>query len=61
MRSISALNRRLDNIEKRLPQPDFEFELIPFDDETPDGDDVIIIDLVAASNALQREIEDEHE
>jgi hypothetical protein len=52
MRSVDALNRRLDNLEKRLPQPDFEFELIPWDAEIPDGDDVITIDLVGASRDL---------
>jgi hypothetical protein len=53
MRSIDSLHRRLDNLEKRLPQPDFEFELIPWDAEIPDGEEVIIIDLMGASRALK--------
>ncbi len=61
MRSIDSLTRRLDNLEKRLPADDVEFEVLGFDDEGPDGDDVIVIDLVGASRALQKEIDDEHE
>jgi hypothetical protein len=53
MRSIDSLHRRLDNLEKQLPQPDFEFELVPWDAEIADGDDVITIDLVGASRAFK--------
>jgi hypothetical protein len=55
MRTIDSLTRRLDNLEKRLPQPDFEFEVIGFDDEVPEGEEVIIIDIVGASRALRND------
>ena len=61
MRNIDGLRRELKSIKKQLPAPDFEFEVLGIDDEIPDNEDVIVIDLVGASMALQREIGDEHE
>jgi hypothetical protein len=55
MRSVDSLTRRLDNLEKRLPRDDVEFEVIGFDDEVPEGEEVIIIDLVGASRALRND------
>ena len=47
MRNVASLNRRLDTLEKRLPQDDIEFEVLGIDEEVPPGERVIVIDLVA--------------
>jgi hypothetical protein len=51
MRSVASLSRRLDAIEKRLPQDDMEFEVLGIDEEVLPGEKVIVIDLVAGYRA----------
>lgn len=53
MRSVDSLKREVNNLKKRLPDPDFEFELVPWDEELPDGEEVIVIDLMGASRAFK--------
>jgi len=54
MRSVDGLKRRLDNLEKRLPQPDVEFEVYWGDEDMPlePGEELIVIDFVGCLRAL---------
>lgn len=60
MRSIDSLHRRLDNLEKRLPQPDVEFQCYFADEEIPDdGQPVIVLDFGLITKTDSLEVDDD--
>ena len=61
MRSVESLRREVKNLKKRIPATDFEFEVLGIDDEVPDGDDVIVLDIVGALSTLRNEGNDDYE
>ena len=63
MRSIDGLKRRLDTLEKRLPQPDVEFEVYWGDEDVPlePGEELIVIDFVGCLRASEYERDDIYE
>jgi hypothetical protein len=59
MRSVDSLKRRLEKLEKRLPQGDFEFEVYFGDEEIPgDGSDVIVLDFGLITKTDSLEVDD---
>lgn len=63
MRSVDALERRVNNLARRLPQPDVEFEVYWGDEEVPLelGEELIVIDFVGCLRASEREGDDTYE
>ncbi len=60
MKNIDSLTRRLDNLEKRLPQPDIEFKCYWGDEEIPDdGSEVIVLDFGLITKADSLEVDDD--
>ena len=54
MRSVDALERRVNNLAKRLPADDVEFEVYWGDEEIPlePGEELIVIDFIGCLRAL---------
>ena len=60
MRSVDSLKRRLDNLEKRLPADDVEFECYFADEEIPDdGGEVIVLDFGLITKTDSLEVDDD--